>query len=663
MSEAHPMTKIITRIFLVNLLLSSPVFSVICNADEPVTSAPVDPSEISINTGNPGARVAAARHSGRIHSIMADNRDKYVITTGEDRTVRIWDIAEGKQERIIDIPKTCSFSVVPYKAAFVLERDAIVVAAHGVLNVITDNPILIYVHGVMQAGIIFHTDFITTLKTFPDKEHVFSADRSGGIALWKVKIHLPTASVELSRVFGVETPEDGRFGLKPKKTLKPDAITQADIVPVPFGVLLATLDGNGELELFDPTQQKRFKDASIKIPVGSRFDASANSVVVVEPGGRVRLFDLELKELGCLPSDLPPIADASLSRDGRYLALRHKGTDIITLFSAIDGQFQRVTLPAQNEKFVINTGFTSPDSLFVETPQGLVSWHIKDGKVSKPLRFKQFPVSNVGIVADQIVFSTKGADGERGYSFDYRTMTVKAARPKFTTTPEPSYYGVTIVPCTTVKAGFCVKQPERDEVRAGYLYNNSAIILNRDGLLLGGAYDGTFMVESLGHVDVAKIQGAHDSAISRIAVSGDTLVTAGDDGTVKVWDIAPLRKCFSQFHEKLILDTPLDGSPAALAGLAKDDILEAVNGKPFRDQIEFLDFVKPEGKYNFSISRKGEPQTITVNKVGPVLGLPFKMPFSVYSCENSILPLGAVFMDDNGAWTAWKQGMMGSVAK
>lgn len=650
------MNQSISGIFRATLLLCAVIFPI------PSIAEQLTPSEIAIKTGSPSARVAAGRHSGKIYSITADNRDNYVITTGEDRTVRIWDIGEGRLERMIDITKTVKFNAVPYKAAFVLEREVIVVAAHSKLNVISNNPILIYNNGVMQAGKGFHTDLITTLKTFPDKQHVFSADRSGGIALWKVNIHLPTASVNLDKVFGVETPDDGMFGLAPKKAMKPYAITQADIVPIPFGVFLATLNGNGELNLFDPTKQKRFKSASITVPVGSHFDTSASSVVVMEPGGRVRLFDLELKELR-LPSDLPPIGDASLSRDGRYLALRHKGTDIITLLSAIDGQFQRVTLPEQNESFVINTGFTSPDSLYVETPQGLVSWHISGEKVSKPLRFKQFPVSNVGIVADQIVFSTKGTDGERGYSFDYRTMTVKAVSPVFTTTPEPSYHDVTIVPCATKKAGFCLKQPGRDEVRAGYRYNYSAISLNRDGLLLGGAYNGTIMAESLGHVDIAEIQGAHDSAITRIAVSGDTMVTAGDDSTVKVWDIAPLRKCFSKFHETLILDTPQDGSPAAVAGLAKDDILEAVNGKQFRDQIEFLDFVKLEGKYSFSIRRKGEPLTITVNKIGPVMGLPFKMPFSVYSCKNSILPLGAVFMDDNGAWTAWKQGTVSNVIK
>lgn len=641
-------------ILLIFLLLSAYPLTKPCIAGQS-ESVFVPSSEITINIGISGARIAAGRHSGKIYSITADNRDNYVITTGEDRTVRIWDISEGRQERMFDIAKTLKFNAVPYKAAFVLERDAIVVAVHS--NGLSNNAILIYIHGGMQAGKMFHNDQITTLKTFPDKQHVFSADRSGGIALWKVNINVPLAAVELDKVFGVETPDDGMFGLSPQKALKPDAITQADIVPVPFGVLLATLDGNGELELFDPTEQKRFKNVWITVPVGSRFDSSARSIVVVEPGGHVRLFDLELKELDTLPSDLPPMSSARLSSDGRYLILQKKEDGKVILLSGTDGPFECVALPEQNESFAISYGFSSPDSLFVETPQGLVSWHISQKKVSKPLRYKQFPISNVGIADDQIVFSTKGTDGERGYSFDYRTMTVKAASIIFTMTPEPSYHDLTIVPCTTLKADLCVKQPERDEVRAGYHSNNySAISLNRDGLLLGGTSNGTFMAESLGQVDIAEIQGAHDSAITRIAVSDDTMVTAGDDNTVKVWDIAPLRKCFSKFHEKLILDTPQEGSPAAVAGLAEGDILEAVNGKKFRDQIEFLDFVKSKGKYSFSIWRKGKPLTITVDKTGPTMGMPFATARFGYSCKNSIVPVSSVFIDDDGAWTAWRQG-------
>lgn len=62
------------------------------------------------------------------------------------------------------------------------------------------------------------------------------------------------------------------------------------------------------------------------------------------------------------------------------------------------------------------------------------------------------------------------------------------------------------------------------------------------------------------------------------------------------------------------------GSPAARAGLAKNDVIMAINGKPlhFRDDADFLDFIgrtRPGDRLRLSVIRNNKRKKVVVTAV------------------------------------------------
>jgi S1-C subfamily serine protease len=62
------------------------------------------------------------------------------------------------------------------------------------------------------------------------------------------------------------------------------------------------------------------------------------------------------------------------------------------------------------------------------------------------------------------------------------------------------------------------------------------------------------------------------------------------------------------------------GSPAARAGLAKNDVIVAIDGRPlhFRDDADFLDFIartRPGDRLRLSVIHDNRPRTVVVTAV------------------------------------------------
>jgi WD40 repeat protein len=160
------------------------------------------------------------------------------------------------------------------------------------------------------------------------------------------------------------------------------------------------------------------------------------------------------------------------------------------------------------------------------------------------------------------------------------------------------------------------------------------IAFSRDGrLLVTGDATGVLRVYELktGR-EVRRIDGAHAGAVSAIAFSPDgrTLATGGNDGKIKLWGgmrapaPAPPERSgkpgylgitgtWNDDENGVVIDSVVDGSAAARAGLRTGDILTAFDGKAFEsfEGLRALVVDKKEGdEVELKIKRGGAEQKL-----------------------------------------------------
>jgi WD40 repeat protein len=499
----------------------------------------------------------------------------------------------------------------------------------------------------------FHESFVKSLRFSPDGALLFSRDDSGGVAVWQLK------GITAKELFQIK--ENGiKFGADGERLPHPPAsIADTAMVPQKSGALLATLDRQGTLELFDPALPD--KRRTMKIAVGSAIDASSRSIAVAGPDGKVRLFDLNMQEIFSSPPDMPLIDRVSLSSDGRYLALREKSSKKAMLIDTRDNQFLAVPLPEQKEDSFVTTTFTSPTALFAQTPEGVVSWDIERKSATKPIRYSLYPLQNLEISGDFVQFSQKRAGASHRYAFNYKTLALAAPDKlidksvSLTADIEPSYLNITIEKCSGLRR-YCLKYGDKAPMQIpGVLFDKTTDIkLSRDGMFVIGTPNGYLSLENMDTMPLDE-EKAHSGSVTGVAVFGNIVTTVGTDNIIKVWDIAQLQECHKKLHVRFSLLDPMRDSQAEKAGLKSGDFVVAINGRHFRNSFEVLEFLKSPGKYTIELERNGKPLTVTIEKKGAILGMYFKSEDFKIACHNSIKLMASMFIDDNGDWVAWKQ--------
>ncbi len=611
-------------------------------------------------TANP--RFITDRHTGKVFYHASDDHGRYVVTSGADRTVRVWNLETSVLETTIPIPRHYGGrDVNAYDVAISPDGTTIAVATSCMVSIDFSLNHLIRLYdratGRCLQSLRFHESFVESLRFSPDGALLFSRDDSGRVAVWQLKRNGDEITVkELFQIkkSGIKFGADGE-----RLPLPPASIADTTMVPQKSGALLATLDRQGTLELFDPALPD--KRRTMKVAVGSEIDASSRSIVVAGPEGRVRLFDLNMQEIFSSPPDMPLIDRASLSSDGLYLALREKSSKKTMLIDTRDNQFLALPLPEQKEDSFFTTTFTSPTALFAQTPEGVVSWDIERKSATKPIRYSLYPLQNLEISGDFVQFSQKRAGASNRYAFNYKTLALAAPDKLIEKSVslkadiEPSYLNITIEKCSGLRR-YCLKYGDKAPMQIpGALFDKTTDIkLSRDGMFVIGTPNGYLSLENMDTMPLDE-EKAHSGSVTGVAVFGNIVTTVGTDNIIKVWDIAQLQECYKKLHVRFLLLDPIRDSQADKAGLKSGDFLIAINGRHFRNSFEVLEFLKSPGKYTIELERNGKPLTVTIEKKDAILGMYFKSEDFKIACPNSIKLMTSMFIDDNGDWVAWKQ--------
>ena len=131
----------------------------------------------------------------------------------------------------------------------------------------------------------------------------------------------------------------------------------------------------------------------------------------------------------------------------------------------------------------------------------------------------------------------------------------------------------------------------------------------------------------------------HDRLIWAVSVSKDSkkMISGSWDQTIKLWEI-------DNAILEFIIYNVLDGSLAEKSGLKIGDIIDNVDGKTFKSNVEFLSYLKPNKKYDFNIRRNEQNIKIKINKTKDSFGFTFIARSK---------PLATIFISNNNEYLIW----------
>jgi WD40 repeat protein len=505
-----------------------------------VAHAQADEPLLVIDTGG---------HMALIRKIMFTSDGRYLVSAGEDKVVRVWDVQTGETVRTIRGQTAEGDEGKIYAAA--LSPNDRYLAVGGWLAGDPDSRCAVRIHDFQSGKVIGllkgHTNVVLSLAFSPDGRYLASGSADQTVRMW---------DIERKEVHVLK----GHTG---------------DIYAVAFssdGKRLVSGSDDHTLRLWDVQQGKLIKEMK-----GHQDRVSS---AAFSPDGRyiasgswdktVRLWDAESGDFVKVLGEQGTTVDSlSFSPDSHWLLTGSGfgGKDVCNVFSVPAGQ---IMTRFEKHDNVVRATAVSPDGTTAATAGGynkeIYLWNPHSGQIFKHLAGKGRPISSVGFARDgrslafenefnkkndnnggplqKIIILNQDNDyqvtlgGKTGKEADYLRAVEKSGDSELTTIKVGAYNYEAILQVT--KAGKVLHEIERDST-SGYAHRSYTF--THDGrYIVSGGSNGVLTLYStetgkevrpfVGHSHTADVRAVAVSPDNRIAVSGS------DNQTVRLWDIA-----------------------------------------------------------------------------------------------------------------------------
>lgn len=454
----------------------------------------------------PAATVVFKGHTEAIYS-TAFNKDGTLAATGSfDKTVRLWDVAKGKQLREFSGPAGHQSLVL--SVAFNPAGDQIASGGSDNFARVWDVPLTTPVRDlVFAAG-------VTAVAVSPDGKTVAGAAKDGSVKLWAA---------------------DG----KALATLVGHPGGATGVAFSANGQLVATCGADGSVRVWNTADGKQIGLLGAHGSGVTGLALGASAVYTVGEDGFLKSWQFPVPAAKPLPPHADAIASLALSADGN-LALTGGADKGVKLSNTTNGQLVR-DLPGVGGA-VTATAFAPNGAVAaVGSANGKVYlWTAADGKPLAAVPAHLGGVTGVAVNAAGTGFVSVGADGV------LRAWTLPIIASK--AVPQPDrVLGASLSPDgkRLVTAGadkivrtlaFPAGTPERQFVGHTGPVSAAAITPDNTTLISTGA-DETIRLWNAANGTQTAAFGGHVGPIHTLAVApnGQFVVTGGDGGLAKVW--------------------------------------------------------------------------------------------------------------------------------
>lgn len=508
----------------------------------------------AIAAGKPQLVLDTGGHMGLVRAMVFTPDGKRIVSAGDDKVIRIWDIASGRTERTIRGYAGSGNEGKIY--ALALSPDGKTIAVGGWLGPFSkggdraEQPAhWVRLHdfetGAVKGLLKRHRDIVNALSFSPDGRSLISASADKTAIIWDVQ----SATLRYRL--------DGHGAFVSAAAFSPDgsrAITGSfdrtlRIWDAVTGTLMAALDGHAQ-------------------PVRSLAVSKNGAIASGDLAGEIRLWTSEtaipLRTLLKQGGDVPAL---SFSPDGAsLLAGRGPGKDYAVSVYNAEGGAVRSTFKG-HDGVVLATAF-SPDGKIAATAGGtdyaIALWNPQTGALIKKLAGAGTTFASTGFAADGSAiawgteFNRDSPFGRGDYAFELK---LPAEEGRFLNTPQPlsgapgaylhatgsqGVWTLTQSAGRPLGYGDAVLEVRRNGEVYGRVertssdgYRHRAYTLTPDGTqIISGGGNGVLAAYSLEGKKLGDFIG-HEGEIWSLTVSADgkLLVSGSSDQTMKLWNV------------------------------------------------------------------------------------------------------------------------------
>ena len=515
----------------------------------------------------PRLEIDSGGHQGTIRMVSFTHDGKYVVSAGDDKDVRVWDIATGKTVRKI-LGQVGDGTIGKILAAAV-SPDERYLAVGGFLSAVPDEG-TIRIHDFRSGEVVAllkgHTNTVSALAFSPDSRYLVSGGHDHTVHLWDVSTwkQIEVLSGHRGDIYSVGISPDSQriVSASDDKTLR-----------------LWSIDGQTIREM---TGHQGLVRAVAFSPDG-QFIASGST------DKTIRLWDAKTGEfIKVLANPRAEVRGISFGPDGLTLVAGSVSRGIVCrAFEVPSGQL--IASFSGHKNSVLTTAF-SPDGKLVASGGGdgeeIRIWDPSSGEQARELVGGGNRVWAVGFGRDggSIAFGTTFYD--RGYNNRgplEKTVLLDTGLARTITVGEPVRDEAQFLRAVSrnadlalaVRAGAVYESNVLQIIRAGKIIRqiprdstsgirHLAYSLSPDGnLVASGGGNGYFsLYATVSGKEVAECVG-HTADVLAVAFSpdGKTLVSGSADQTVRLWDVAqfsckPLVTIFAGSDNEWVAWTP-----------------------------------------------------------------------------------------------------------
>lgn len=490
---------------------------------------------IGLAANEPILRLDTQGHAALIHGVIATKSGE-IISSSNDKTIRVWDSKTGKEKRKIlgEIGPGGLGKIY----ATALSPDEEILAVGGYFSNDGAHHIRVYDYptGKIVKLLDSHTDVVNDLSFSSDGRYLASASADNTANIWSAN----------------------SLSLKDNISFHTDKVNGVRFINKDGQYFLVSVSDDGQIALYD--LRRRRVVSSHKRAYGLDYLAVNEKLKHIAAcstaSTEILIYDYSLNLIKTIQSETTP-SGLAYSKNGHYLIAGTSDTPyIVNLYSTKESGYQKKRSFKKHKNSTVAVGFLDNNTAMSGGGDAneIYIWDMDSGEILQEMVGAGAVVWKVGIEGDKILFGTKSKyenvnnRGELEKSISLKSFQISSSSPKcshisrkngrYTLTHarggDYNFFGATL---EIRKDDKIMRLITRDSTN-GFLHNSYGFYGN---YVISSGASGFITVYDLDGKEIANLVG-HIGEVWSLAISGDILISGGDDYTVRVWNLKELEK-------------------------------------------------------------------------------------------------------------------------